>query len=283
MRGSTPDNLDAATVEGFGREWRRYDQTGASAQELQRYFDSYFHIFPWQSLPPGAAGFDLGCGSGRWAAMVAPRLAGGGRLICVDASGEALDVARRNLAHLPNVEFLNASVDRLPIAPGSMDFGYSLGVLHHVPDTAAGLVACVEKLKPGAPFLVYLYYAFDNRPAWYRALWRASDSVRRVISRLTFDSRVAVTSVIAATVYWPAARLARLGERLGLLVGGWPLSTYRNSTFYTMRTDSLDRFGTRLEQRFTRDQIARMMDRAGLERVTFSPDPPFWCAVGYRR
>jgi hypothetical protein len=51
-----------------------------------------------------------------------------------------------------------------------MDFGYSLGVLHHLPDPRAGLAACVTKLKPGAPMLVYIYYAFDNRPAAPRVM-----------------------------------------------------------------------------------------------------------------
>jgi 2-polyprenyl-3-methyl-5-hydroxy-6-metoxy-1,4-benzoquinol methylase len=44
-----------------------------------------------------------------------------------------------------------------------MDFGYSLGVLHHIPDAQKALSDCVKKLKLGAPFLVYLYYSFDNR------------------------------------------------------------------------------------------------------------------------
>jgi len=49
-----------------------------------------------------------------------------------------------------------------------------------------------------------------------------------------------------------------------------------------MRTDSLDRFGTRLEQRFSAKQIREMMADSGLERISFS-DEVFWCAVGFRR
>ena len=49
-----------------------------------------------------------------------------------------------------------------------------------------------------------------------------------------------------------------------------------------MRTDALDRFGTRLEQRFTRSEIEEMMRKAGLERIEFSSDLPYWCAVGFR-
>ena len=49
-----------------------------------------------------------------------------------------------------------------------------------------------------------------------------------------------------------------------------------------MRTDAFDRFGTRLEHRFTANQIEKMMAEAGLDRIVFSDSPPYWCAVGYK-
>ncbi len=274
-----PANIDPLTVAGFGEEWAAFDQTALDPAEWRALFERYFAIFPWDSLPAGAEGFDLGCGSGRWAAGVAERV---GTLHCIDASAQALDVARRRLAGSGAARFHHAGVSEIPLAPGSQDFGYSLGVLHHIPDTAAALAACVSRLKPGAPFLVYLYYAFDNRPLWFRAIWRASDLARRGISRLPFGLRKAVTSGIAALAYWPLARGAALGEAAGMAVGNWPLSSYRSTSFYTMRTDALDRLGTRLEQRFTRAQIAAMMAAAGLENVRFSDEVPFWVAVGTR-
>jgi SAM-dependent methyltransferase len=273
-------NLDDKTVEGFGEEWSRFDQVGLSDDELRAQFAKYFKVFPWDALPAGATGFDLGCGSGRWAKMMAPRV---GTLHCVDASAAALKVAEKNLAGAPNIKFHHASVDAIPFADSSMDFGYSLGVLHHIPETAAGIASCATKLKPGAPFLVYLYYAFDNRPAWFRAVWKISDILRSGISALPFSLKKLVTDTIAVFVYWPLARTAVALEKLGLNVGNLPLSTYRRHSFYTMRTDALDRFGTRLEQRFTRGEIERMMKAAGFESVEFSDDEPYWCAVGWKK
>ena len=84
-------NLDRQTVRDFGREWSRFDQRSVSPAETARTFAAYFAIFPWSGLPRDAVGFDAGCGSGRWAALVAPRI---GHLHCVDASSEALIVAR---------------------------------------------------------------------------------------------------------------------------------------------------------------------------------------------
>jgi len=270
-------NIDAAVVDGFGDEWSRFDQSELSDSEARRLFEEYFDIFPWHELPPGAVGLDLGCGSGRWARLVAPRV---GRLLCFDASSAAVDVAKRNLAGAPNAEVAVAGIDELPVPDDSADFAYSLGVLHHIPDTAAALRSCVRKLRPGAPFLVYLYYRFDNRPAWYRMLWKLTEGVRYTVSRSPKPVRYAASQFFAATVYWPLSRMARLAERLGMRAESFPLAFYRNRSYYVLRTDALDRFGTRLEQRFTRTEIERMMRDAGLADVVFSPHAPFWCAVG---
>ncbi len=272
-------NVDAATVVGFGHEWASFDQTDLPAAELEERFRQYFRLFPWDLLPADPSGFDLGCGSGRWARHVAPKVK---TLHCIDASSAAIEVAERALADRPNCVFHVASVDEMPVAAASMDFGYSLGVLHHVPHTQAGIEACARLLRPGAPFLVYLYYALDRRPAWFRGLWRLADAARRGISHLPQRPKLWLTSAIAAIVYLPLARSAGLLERLGADVDGFPLSTYRAASFYTMRTDALDRFGTRLEQRFTAAEIRSMMEAAGLERVAFSDEPPYWCAIGYR-
>lgn len=272
-----PLNLDRATVDDFGREWRRFDQSAVSGAELQRSFGEYFAIFPWDNLPFDAVGFDAGCGSGRWAGLVAPRVR---RLHCIDASTDALAIAQKSLAALDNINFHAASLDAMPLDDNSMDFGYSLGVLHHLPDPAGGLAACVRKLKRGAPMLVYIYYAFDNRPAWFRLLWRASDLFRRLLSRAPFRLKSAIAEVVTACVYWPLARGALLAERLGGNVAHWPLAAYRRRSYYGMRTDALDRFGTRIEHRMTQAQIRTLMQDAGLRDIRFREAVPFWCAVG---
>ncbi len=272
-------NADAKTIDGFGDEWTRFDQTALDPNESEQLFRAYFDLFPWSSLSPDAKGFDLGCGSGRWAKLVAPRVS---VLHCIDASKEALRVAETNLRDQTNCVLHLASVDAIPLADASMDFGYSLGVLHHVPETAKGIRDCVAKLKPGAPFLIYLYYAFDNRPSWFRRVWKATDYARRAVSQLPYPARYAVSQAIASAVYLPLARSAKVLEQVGVNVSHFPLSAYRKRSFYVMRTDALDRFGTTLEQRFTADQIRRMMEEAGLERVVLNDSVPFWCALGYK-
>lgn len=273
-------NLDKKTVDGFGLEWSTFDQSALSKAEKLSIFERYFSIFPWDRLPKDAVGADIGCGSGRWASLVAPRV---GQLHCIDPSREALSVARANLAAYSNTSFHHAPVEAMQIPIGSLDFAYSLGVLHHVPDTAAAVRSLASKLKSGAPFLIYLYYAFDNRPVWYRLLWKGSDWIRMAVARMPFPIRYALTQVIATTIYWPLARMARGLRSVGWLPRDWPLAHYVDRTFYVMRTDALDRFGTRLENRYTRSQIAAMLEGAGFRDIRFSESPPYWCAVAIRR
>lgn len=260
-------NVDRATVEGFGREWGVYDQSVLSDEEGRRTFGDYFSIFDFTGLDEG---FDLGCGSGRWAKYVAPKVK---LLHCIDPS-DAIEVAKRNLADHPNVTFHRADSGQIPLKDGSQSFGYCLGVLHHIPDPEEAMRSAVRKLRPGAQFLVYLYYALETKPAWFKAIWKASNLLRKIISRLPFPVRNAATSTIALLVYWPLARFGR---------SNWPLvEIYRDKSLYTMRTDALDRFGTRLEHRFTQDQIRAMMERCSLKQIRFSEGKPYWVAVGLK-
>jgi hypothetical protein len=73
-------NIDQQTVESFGDEWSRFDQSVMTNEEALERFGEYFSVFPWDTLPSDAVGFDMGCGSGRWARLVAPKV---GRLNCI--------------------------------------------------------------------------------------------------------------------------------------------------------------------------------------------------------
>mgnify|MGYP001214290965 CR=1 FL=1 len=275
--------MNNKVIADFGKEWKKYNQNHGNSSflknELKFFFSLYFKNFPWERLPKNATGFDLGCGSGRWAEFVAPKV---GKLICIDPAHEALEVAKKNLLHHTNCDFYNSTVSDMPIDDNSMDFGYSLGVLHHIEDTDRGIVECARKLKKNAPFLIYLYYAFDNKPFYYKLIWKITNPFRQLISRLPFPIKLFVTKVIASIVYLPLSRIAKLFNKFGFIVDNFPLSYYKDKSFYVMQTDSLDRFGTTLEKRFTKDQITKFLENAGISRIKFNDSAPYWCAIGFK-
>ena len=272
-------NIDNSTVNSFGDEWGRFDQSSLDSSEAYRRFQEYFSVFPWDLVSSESTGFDMGCGSGRWSQYLAPKV---GQLHCIDPSIDALEVARTNLHSHANVSFHLASVDNPPLRLSSQDFGVSLGVLHHVPDTESAINSCVSLLKPGAPLLLYLYYSFDNRPFWFRYIWKISDCIRLVVYRLPSSIKNLVCDFFALSIYMPLILLSRLFEKLGFDVTNLPLSYYRHCSFYSIRTDSRDRFGTPLEHRFSRKEITEMCHRCGLKNVIFSSSAPYWCLVGIK-
>ena len=271
-------NYDQDVVDDFGDEWEIYNHSSCNVKELQELFSKYFCIFPWNKVVNGV-GADLGCGTGRWASFVSEKVK---LLICIDASNKAARVAKKNISDNKKCHIIQGRIDCLPLEDNSLDFAYSLGVLHHLPDTADALKKGVRKLKKGAPFLLYLYYAVDNRPIWYYFIWKLSDFFRKIISKAPFYIKYPLSIIIALAVYFPLSRMSLLLEMLNFNVRNIPLSHYRSKSFYILRTDALDRFGTKLERRFTKKQIRTMMEDAGLANVEFSNNEPFWCAVGIK-
>ena len=167
-------------INSFGNEWNKFDQSNLNFIELNKIFNDYFKIFPWNSVNKNSIGFDMGCGSGRWAKVVAPKV---GKLNCIEPSS-AINVAKKNLKRFNNIKYLKLAIDKVKLKPNSQDFGYCLGVLHHVEDTQENLNKCTSLLKKNAPFLVYLYYSFENRNFIYFLVWKVSDILRKLISKL---------------------------------------------------------------------------------------------------
>ena len=85
------------------------------------------------------------------------------------------------------------------------------------------------------------------------------------------------------SVYLPLVSVARIVAKVNApLAERFPLGYYRNKSLRIIRDDALDRFGTPLEQRFTKVEIADMLNAAGMERVRFSENAPFWHCLSRR-
>lgn len=267
-------NIDRETVDSFGEEWTRFSEFDPA--EINRVGDEYFDLMK-DDFRGNELALDLGCGSGRWSAYVAPKV---GFIEAVDPSS-AVFIASKMLKDLSNVRVTQCDVDSLPFADNSFDLIFSLGVLHHIPDTAAAIQTAVKKLKPGGKFLLYLYYRFDNRGILFRTLFSISDVIRKVICRLPHKLKVILCDIIAAVVYLPLVSIARCVKFLGgkKVYAKLPLAYYVNKSFYIMRNDALDRFGTPLEQRFSREEIRLMLENAGMNHIRFSPNEPYWHVI----
>ena len=272
-------NIDPKTVSSFGDEWKAFH--GFDEKDLKLTGDMYFDIVSDKMLNDQYSVIDIGCGSGRFIRYLEGRYK---NMTGLDPS-KAIFAADNLVGKNDKVELVMASTDNIPFPDNSFDFGYSLGVLHHIPDTRKALNDCVKKIKPGGHFLIYLYYKLENRPFYFKAFYWLSNLIRLGVSKLPATLKRLVCNFLAVLFYMPFVLLCRLlrfigvGEKIRKHI---PLQAYERQSFYIIRNDSLDRFGTPLEQRFSRKQIQAMMEEAGLKNIIFSEKIPFWHAVGQK-
>jgi len=270
-------NLNQEVIDSFGHEWAAFDYAESETDEA---LDSQFLAY---CAPIDLSQFnarssvvaDFGAGSGRWASRLLPYFS---LVYALEPSAGANNVLKSKFSKESRMKILQETVGANSIPAGSLDLAMSLGVLHHIPDTGLAIKDVAGKIKSGGVFLCYLYYKLENKPLYYRGLFWASNSLRWVISRLPYAVRRFIARAIAALVYFPLARAAKLLERRGKNVSNFPLHHYANMPFVMLQNDALDRFGTRLEQRFSKKEITEMLGNAGLDLSTlkFSDIEPFW-------
>jgi SAM-dependent methyltransferase len=269
-------NVDLTTVESFGNEWTKFSDF--ETKEIEVPGQEYFDIVGPTILNKNSVVLDVGCGTGRWTKYIAEKA---GFVEAIDPS-EAVYSAAGLLKEYNNTRVSVAGVGNIPFDNESFDLVMSLGVLHHVPNTAEAIKDCAKKVKRGGYFLVYLYYSLDTRGGAYKSLFKVSNILRLGISKLPKGIKELVCDFIAFGIYLPFVAVSKALKAIpGLKKVGekFPLSYYSNKSMHIIRNDALDRFGTPLEQRFSKEQIRQMLMDAGLTDVVFSPNAPYWHAI----
>ena len=274
------ENLDQGVIDGFGYEWAAFDYAETeTAEALDAQFAAYCAPLDLGDFDPATSlAGDFGAGSGRWSSRLAPYFS---RVYALEPSDGASRVLTSKFSGDPKVVVLQETVGANSIPVASLDLAMSLGVLHHIPDTALAIKDVSRSIKPGGIFLCYLYYNLENKPTYYKLIFKGVNIVRQVISAAPQKVRRLSATVIAAVVYWPLARLSKVLSKLGRNTSNFPLHHYADMPFVMLANDALDRFGTSLEQRFSKAEITEMLRAADFDIATlkFSEIEPFWTFV----
>ena len=271
------ENLDQRVIDGFGHEWAAFDYAETeTAEALDAQFAAYCAPLDLGEFDPATSvAGDFGAGSGRWSSRLAPYFS---LVYALEPSGGAMTVLRKKFMADPKIVVLQETVGVNSIPAASLDLAMSLGVLHHIPDTALAIKDVARSIKPRGVFLCYLYYNLENKPGYYRLIFKGVNLVRRVISSLPQPAKRVSATIIAALVYWPLARLSKVLNKSGRNTSNLPLHHYAEMPFVMLANDALDRFGTSLEQRFSKAEITQMLGAASFDLTTlkFSDLEPFW-------
>ena len=271
-------NLDPETIKSFGKEWKKFHDF--SEEDIEKGGDAYFDIVSREMIKSDSYVIDIGCGSGRWTKYLHGKT---GFIEAIDPSSSIFS-ADELLKDAENVRLSQCSIDNIPFDDNTFEFALCLGVIHHLPNPQKALTDCVRKIKTGGYILLYVFYDLETRGIFYRLLFKIANIMRMIISRLPIPVKNASCDLIAVIIYFPLVLLISGFRALGLerIAAKLPLHFYHDKSFYTIRNDSLDRFGTPLEKRFSKREITTMMKKAGLSEITFSNKEPYYHAIGKR-
>ena len=112
-----------------------YDHTQAV---MRRLFTAFQLRTVWLNIPPGGIALDVGCGTGSVTASLARAAGPDGLALGVDISEPMLARAVRAEAG-PQIGFLRADAQRLPLRDEAVDAVISVAVLQLIPDPVAAL------------------------------------------------------------------------------------------------------------------------------------------------
>jgi SAM-dependent methyltransferase len=270
-------NIDIDTVNSFGEEWTKF--SSFSEEEIKNAGDQYFDIVTEEICNSSSVVLDMGCGTGRWSKYLANRVK---FIEAIDPSKAVLSASHLT-KDLKNVRVTQAGVDSIPFADESFDFAMGVGVYHHIPDTQKAVRDTVKKIKKGGYLLIYLYYSLDNRGGGYKFLFKMSTIIRKIVSSMPNRLKKITCDFIALFVYMPFVLLARFFKMVFPKGRVWekiPLSYYHDKSWNIIKNDALDRFGTPLEQRFSKKELVQILESCGMEDVVVSDGLPYWHAVG---
>ena len=127
------------------------------------------------AIDPGAAVVEIGCGVGRLTRVIAERAAS---VRALDVSAEMLAIARRENAHLDNVEWVQGDgVSLAGIESASADLVISHVVFQHIPDPEITLGYVTDTgrvLKPGGEAAIQL----SNNPEAHTWKFSRTDRIK---------------------------------------------------------------------------------------------------------
>lgn len=265
VRAGVPSFLEglrphARTRSSFGYLWSRSAERPEipARYHLDRMRES-LRLPPLQGLV-----LDAGCGEG--IDLINCARDSGVELIGVELSDGGSRVSFQRAFWHPAIHVIQADLARLPFAPGTFDFIYSYGVLHHLSEPPAGARELARVLKPGAGLAAYLYEDFSDRRGFWAWLLSATNRLRRLTPHLPHRLLYALCAAGSPAVwllFTVPHKLLRLIPPARGVAEGFP---FRQGTGpFSLVGDLYDRFSAPIEQRYSREGAEALLRGAGLE------------------
>lgn len=258
------------TISDFGEQWGRYTSNDGYYASLELFTDICGPLLPLEKIS-GARVADIGSGTGRIVCMLLE--AGTSRVIAVEPS-DAFDVLKENTAeYADRIEYIKDKGEALP-RDRNLDYVFSIGVLHHIPDPGVVVKAALEALRPGGRMLVWLYGQEGNE-----AYLRFAKPLRAITTHLPAPMLAGVSHLLNAVlgVYIVLCRFLPL-----------PMHSYINNVLakFSWRKRFLviyDQLNPKVAKYYTKAEAAELLEKGGFHDVRLHHRHGYsWTVIGTR-
>jgi len=233
------------TIKDFGEQWRRYRDNNGFYGSMELFYDM-IHPFLKSGDIKNCKVAEIGSGTGRIVNML---LEAGARHVVALEPSDAFEVLCRNILEPGKVTCLKVTGDQLP-AYGDLDYVFSIGVLHHIPDPRPVVDAAFRALRPGGHFFLWLYGREGNR--LYLALLKPLRVLTKRLPHFILTSLVEVT-------YWPLVLYIKLCHILPLPLKGYMLSVLEKMSPEKRKLIIYDQLNPSYAKYYTRQEAEKLL------------------------
>lgn len=247
------------TSKSFAYEWENFS---GMLKEWKDNFNFYFEpIINKDLFLKNKTVLEIGCGKGRHTFYIADIAR---EVVAVDF-GKSVDVAFLNNKNKTNIHFIQADIYNLPFKKKYFDFVFSIGVLHHLPTPEQGFKKIVDLVKDGGGILVYVYHSFSKNTFKFYLL-TIVNLFRRLTIKLPYKALHFLCYPIAFFSYVILIFPYKIFFKK-IVKNGWPLGSYSDYPFQVILNDTFDRFSAPIENRYSKEQIIKWYQNAGLKNI----------------
>ena len=246
-------NAEDRTVKDFGDQWLRYSDNEGYYGSLELFSDILSPFLRPEDLRDCRVA-EIGSGAGRIVNMLIE--AGAKHVVAVEPS-DSFEVLVRNIRNSERVTCLKITGDQLP-AFGNLDYIFSIGVLHHIPDPKTVVEAAFRALRSGGHFFVWLYGKEGNE--FYLALVQPL----RVLTRRLPDLALAT---LVWLIYHPLNLYIRLCHRFPLPLREYLFSIFEKVSPEKRRLIIYDQLNPAYAKYYTKSEAMKLLLNGGFKNV----------------
>ena len=242
------------TIQDFGEQWTRYTDNSGYYGSVHLFSDVFGPLADGLDLRGARVG-DVGAGTGRFVNIFLAQ--GAAHVVAVEPS-DAIHALRQNTAAAADrITFVHAPGTEIP-QDRSLDYVFSIGVLHHIPEPGPVVRAMRGALKPAGLAYAWVYGA-ENNGAYLFAL----PILRAIGTRAPHVVLVALVWLLYAGIrlYIPLARVLPL-----------PLRRYAVDVLGRLSPDKIrlviyDQLNPAYAKYYKRQEVIDLFARAGFAEI----------------